>query len=198
MYQGRFLFVDVDMNGAVAVLLVLTPFAVAQSDQNANPSAEVPLVALELPAEAVAYHLGLKSWAFTYEFYVNGYLDVGLSYYERGRDGTLKRINVGQFSTESDLSGRQDITVILGPNGERIPISIRINDAQFVSEIANTFDLDSFNSLAPTTPNSTLPSTVGTFILMARYLSKDGNVTVTGNPGDMEAYLALEVGAAGP
>jgi len=188
------------MNGAVAALLVLTPFAVAQSDQNANPSAEVPLVALELPAEAVAYHLGLKSWAFTYEFYVNGYLDVGLSYYERGRDGTLKRINVGQFSTESDLSGRQDITVILGPNGERIPISIRINDAQFVSEIADTFDLDSFNSLAPTTPNSTLPSTnkAGAFILLARYLSKDGNVTVTGNPGDMEAYLALEVGAAGP
>jgi len=85
-----------DFRLAVAALLILTPLAVAQSDQKSdNPSAENPLVALELPAEAVAYHLGLKSWAFTYQFYVDGYISAGLSYYERGRDGTLKCTDFG-------------------------------------------------------------------------------------------------------
>ena len=96
--------------------------------------------------------------------------------------------------------GQQHITVILGPNGKRIPVSIWINDSQFSFEIADTFDLDSFNSLAPAKPNTTLSSTgkAGNFILMARYLPKDGNVTITGNPDDMEAYLALEVGQVEP
>ena len=58
------------MNGCLAVaLLVLTPFAAAQSDQSVNPSAENPVVMLELPAEAVAYHLDLRSWAFTYQLF---------------------------------------------------------------------------------------------------------------------------------
>ncbi len=186
------------MNGAVAALFVSTPFAVAQSDQNANPLAEVPLVALELPAEAVAHHLGLKSWAFAYT-YEGDTFQVGLFYYERNRAGALESRYLTALGGAADPSGQQRITFVIGPGGSNVSYSLGVNDGILGGTIDDSdFDLDSFNATAPTQSVTKLPSTGGTSILIARYLPKDGNVTVTGNPGDMEAYLALEVGAAGP
>ena len=177
------------------VLAVLLLFSLAIAQQ----AERVPLVTLELPASAVAYHLGLRSWAFAYKSHSGGHIYAGLSYYKRSRTDTFERTDFGQFSVENDPLGQQYLTVILGPSGKRTPVSFQINNAQFTSDIAEV-DLNNFNSSASTTPNAVLPPVgrTGTFILLAHYPEKNGNVTATGKLEDMDAYLALEVGQTQP
>ena len=90
----------------------------------------------------------------------------------------------------------------LSADGERVPYSLGVNDGTLGGTISDagifSFDLNSFNFSAVTRPGAKLPSTgAGTFILMARYRDDD-SVTATGNPDDMDAYLALEVGQVEP
>lgn len=179
------------MNRALYPLVPLSCAAAQTEDQ--------PLVTLELPAEAVTYHLSLKSWAFTYT-YKGDTFQVGLFLYERTRAGTLEGRYLTVLSTESDPSGQQHITFVIGPDGRSVPYSLGVDDGVIGGTIdAADFDLDSFNTSAITQPGTKLPSTgkAGTFVLLARY-PEDGGVSVTGNPDDMEAYLALEVGQAEP
>ena len=183
------------MNRLSLLVLLTLSYAVTQTEDE-------PLVALELPTEALAQHLGVKSWAFTYASEGDSF-QVGLFYYERTRAGTLESRYLTALSTESAPSGRQRITFIIGPDGKSVPYSLGVNDVVMGGTISNAdvsnFELESFNTFAVTQPGAKLPSTgkAGTFILMARY-PEDGNVTATGNPDDMDAYLALEVGQVEP
>ena len=170
--------------------LLVLPLAAARQNR------DEPLVMLELPAEAVAYHLGLKSWNFVYNFFTDEHIYVKLVYYEREQAGDLVRTELtGGYGAEGDPLGRQRITLVLGPNGTSIPVSMRVNQSSFLTEITEDINLDSFNVGTSTEPGATLPPTgqPGAFILLSNYPSVNSQVTATGNPDDMDAYLALEI-----
>lgn len=173
------------------LLLTLTSCAAAQQG--------VPLMASALPSEALAHHLGLRSWSFTYDSPADGRLEVRLFHYERGEDGVWTNRFLTAYSVESAPSGRQRITFIIGPAGLSVPYSVGIDDAVF-SGVLDGLELESFNVLATTHPGTPLPplDTSSTYVLMARYPERDGGVTATGNPEDMDAYLALELGQGAP
>lgn len=176
----------------LAGLLAFVSTAAAQAGRGE------PLVVLELPAEALAHHLGLRSWVFAYH-HVGDDLQVRLLHYERTQAGTLEGRYLTSLTEQSDPSGQQHITFVIGPDGSSVPYSLGIN-TMMTSGTLDDLDLGSFNTLAVTQPGTFLPSTgeAGTFILMARYPGEDGGVTATGNPDDMDAYLALEVGQEEP
>ena len=168
-------------------------FAAAQQNQQRD----APLVMLELPAEAVASHLGLSSWNFAYNLSTDQYIHVTLVYYKRDATGLLEAIYLGgSFAAQSDPFGVQHITVVLGPDGTSIPLTVRINQASYRTEITEDINLSSFNTGTYTEPGATLHSTgqPGTFILLSNYPSVNNQITATGNPDDMDAYLALEIG----
>jgi hypothetical protein len=171
--------------------LCLTPAA-------AQERAAQPLIIVEPYVEALAHHLGLKSWSFVDNAYFGEYLDVGLSYHRKGKDGAWQRTNFGTFRMARDPSGQQRLAVILGPDGDVIPATIQINEAFYGAELSG-FRLSGFNSGVPSIPGMALQPDVGdtTFILLASYPEVNGNVVATGNPDDMDAYLALELGQGG-
>ena len=93
------------MNRLSLLVLLTLSYAVAQTEDE-------PLVALELSAEALAQHLGVKSWAFTYAHEGNSF-QVGLFYYKR-MAGALEGRYLTSLSAESSPSGQQRIIFIIG------------------------------------------------------------------------------------
>ena len=177
---------------ALLALLSLIAYVGAQEERT-------PLVALELSPEALAQHLGVRSWAFSYNTSPGEFVEVRLLFYERGQHGEWINRYLGFFSVQSDPSGQQLITFLIGPAGRSVTYSLGINTAVSGGTLDGV-ELESFNIFAANQLGAVLPPTgeAQTFILMSRYSERNGSVTATGNPDDMDAYLALEIGQGGP